>query len=826
MIATATPVSTASEPRLVEVASGRVFTLGPVTTIGRDPESAVCLSDMMVGRRHAEVRRLEDGGFELADLGSRHGTYVGGRRVSKVVLEAGDEILIGGSRLRYEKGSPPAVNPPATVRMDGGGLGSMMRRLSVWDANKFAPASQIVAPEELARDYEKLRAALEVSRTIGVEHDLTKLLERLLATAFDLLPAERGTVLLLDGNTGGPVAEISRTRSGDLESVTLPSSLIQEVLKEQAGVLTANAEFDDRFSRSTSIIAQGIRSAMCVPMLYRGLADGAGSNQHEILGVMYLDSRLAVGAFSPRDLDLFTSIANQAALALKNAVLVQHIRAVKAAEGKRLEQVVRNLPAGVILLDSERRITLVNPQVESLLELLGGPRPGDVLGQLGALSIDDVLEAERGELEIIVRGPPRRILAVSAAGFASGADQGTVLTLRDITDERERETKAGHEERLTLLGRLAGGIAHDFNNLLTVIISSTEFAMGGAGQDEQLAEDLVMVRDAAERAAALTRQLLAFGRRELIKPKVIDVNELVSQIKDLLRRTLGTGIEIRARFTNPLPPVKIDPAQFERVLANLVVNARDAMPEGGLVTLETDVVALDECEAKKHQSLQPGPHVCLTVRDTGVGMAPEVLARVFEPFFTTKDKGKGTGLGLATVYGVVRQAGGAVAVESTPGSGSVFRVLLPVSVEPTAAAVKKVTMMMPTIGATILLAEDLAPVLGLTERMLQRFGYQVLTARDGEEAMAAALRHQGPIDLLLTDILMPKMSGWVLAERLRNVRPGLRVLFVSGQVDDAVDSAAIGGDGTAFLPKPYTADELLEQVRLLLENPMRRPATS
>ncbi len=220
MIATATPVSTASEPRLVEVTGGRVFTLGDVTTIGRDPEAAVCLSDMMVGKRHAEVRRLEDGRFELSDLGSRHGTYVGGRRVTKVVLEAGDEILIGGSRLRYEKGSPPAVTPtPGTVRMDGGGLGTMMRRLSVWDANRFAPASQIVAPEELARDYEKLRAALEVSRTIGVEHDLTRLLERLLATAFDLLPAERGAVLLLDGNTGGAVAEVSRTRTGDREAL-------------------------------------------------------------------------------------------------------------------------------------------------------------------------------------------------------------------------------------------------------------------------------------------------------------------------------------------------------------------------------------------------------------------------------------------------------------------------------------------------------------------------------------------------------------------------------------------------------------------------------
>jgi signal transduction histidine kinase/ActR/RegA family two-component response regulator len=815
VIATASSSPRTPEPKLVEVASGRSFSLGETTGIGRDPANQVCLSDMMVGRRHAEVRRTGEGRFELTDLGSRHGTYVRGRRIGTVLLDPGDEILIGGTRLRFDAGEAPVE------RVDGGVAALVQKRLSVWDASRFAPASEIGAPEELARDYEKLRAALEVSRTIGVEHDLTTLLERLLTTAFELLPAERGAVLLLDGATGGPVAEISRTRAGQHQPLRLPSSLIQEVLTQQAAVLTANAEVDDRFSRSSSIIAQGIRSAMCVPMLYRGLADSPGSNQHEILGVMYLDSRLTTGAFSPRDLDLFTCIANQAALALKNAVLVQRVRAVRAAEGKRLEQVVKNLPCGVILLDGERRIGLVNPQVESLLELLGGARTGDLLESIGSLSIDEILGADRAELEISLPGPQRRMLAVSAAPCASTSEHGTVLTLRDVTDEREREMRAAHEERLTLLGRLAGGIAHDFNNLLTVIITSTEFARAAAGHDPQLAGDLDLVCDAAERAAALTRQLLAFGRRELIKPKVVNVNTLISQLVELLGRTLGSGIEIRSRFTSPLPPVKIDPAQFERVLANLVVNARDAMPNGGTVALETDAILFDEAEARRH-NLQPGPHICLTVRDTGVGMPPEVLDRVFEPFFTTKESGKGTGLGLATVYGVLRQAGGAIAVESRPAAGSVFRVFLPVTSEEAAAPAKKVTMMMPALGATtVLVAEDLAPVLSLTQRMLQKCGYRVLTARDGDEALAVAHGFPGAIDLLLTDVIMPKMSGWTLAEKLRAARPGVRVLFVSGQMDDQVDSDAISRDGTAFLPKPYTAEELLDQVRLLLQTPRR-----
>jgi signal transduction histidine kinase/ActR/RegA family two-component response regulator len=815
VIATASPVSTTPEPKLVDLASGRSFPLGETTSIGRDPANAVCLSDMMVGRRHAEVRRTTEGRFELFDLGSRFGTYVAGRRVANVVLSGGDEILIGDTRLRFETGAPPPARDE--------GMSMVQRRLSVWEAGRFAPAHEIVGPEELARDYEKLRAALEVSRTIGVEHDLTMLLERLLTTAFELLPAERGSVLLLDGATGGPVAEISRSRSGEPEPLRLPSSLIQEVLTQQAGVLTANAEFDDRFSRSASIVAQGIRSAMCVPMLYRGLAENQEANQHEILGVMYLDSRITAGAFSARDLDLFTSIANQAALALKNAVLVQHIRAVKAAEGKRLELVVRNLPAGVILLDGERRISLINPQVEKLLHLLGGPRTGDVLATIGPFSIDEVLAYDRGELEITVSGPPRRMLAVSATAFASGAEQGSVLTVRDVTDEREREMRVAHEERLTLLGRLAGGVAHDFNNLLTVIITSTEFAQTFAGKDPQLAGDLALVRDAADRAAALTRQLLAFGRRELIKPKVVDVNSLVTQVKELLVRTLGSGVEIRSRFTNPLPPVKIDPAQFERVLANLVVNARDAMPNGGVVTIETDTMTLDEATAARYQGLRPGLHVSLIVRDTGIGMSPEIMERVFEPFFTTKERGKGTGLGLATVHGVLRQAGGGVSVESELGRGSVFRVLLPVSHEEIAPPIRKVTMMMPSFGSTtVLLAEDLPPVLSLTQRMLQNCGYRVLTARDGEEAMTIAEQHGGAIDLLVTDIIMPRMSGWTLAEKLRVLRPGLRVLFMSGQVDEAVNGTPLGDGESAFLPKPYTADELLQQVRVLLETPPRR----
>ena len=797
---------------LIDVANGQRYPLGPTTTIGRDANSSVVLGDMMVGRRHAEVRQTADGNFELVDLGSRHGTFVGGRRVKEVRLAGGDEILIGSARLRFEPGSSPQDATPIWV--DGGLRGHIQRRLPFWEAARLIPASEVADAVELALDYEKLRAALEVTRALAVEHDVGRLMSRLLDAAFSVLPAERGAVILLDGESSGAIAEVARTRSGG-EPLILSNSLIQEVLSHRAGVLTADTEVDERFSRSASIVSQGIRSALCVPMLYRG-PGAEGQQAEEVLGVIYLDSRQQSSAFGARDLELLTIVAAQAVLAVKNALLVQRMAAVKAAEQRRLEQVVGNLPAGVILLDAERRIRLANPPAERLLALVG-LRLGDTASALGALRMDDLLAAGSREVELCALGA-RRLVVASATSFDSGGERGAVLTLRDVTEERERDLRASHEERLAFIGRAAGSVAHDFNNLLTVILSSTHFLLEDAGDNQAVRADLISVRDAATRAAALTRQLLTFGRRDSVRPAVIDLNAQLEQLRPLLAHLLGASIEIRTRLDDCVPAVKIDLAQLERVVANLAVNARDAMSGGGRLTLETgEVTIADPAEAAGIGLPAAGRYVRLSVADTGVGMTEEVQRRIFEPFFTTKDRGKGTGLGLANVLSAIRQAGGAVRVTSSPGAGTCFDLFLPPAGPACVTGAQPMVTHLGPREATILVAEDLVAVRGLLCRILEQRGHRVLSARDGEEALAIAARHAGPIDLLVSDIAMPRVNGLALAERLTATRPGLPVLFVSGQAADDPDAQAAAGPGRAFLAKPFTVDELIDKVRIALE---------
>ena len=808
----------APAPTLVDLASGRRYDLTDETglagrwSIGRGAENAIRVSDPMVGRTHAEVRRDPDGRFALIDLDSRNGTYMHGRKIRRAALEDGEEIMLGATRLRFD-------DPPATVvaavagaapltsvalRIDDTPTMLVQSRISVRDAGRLHSSTDFDGPAPLLRDFAKMRAAIELSRVLAAEHDMTALLERLLAVSFDMLPAERGAVLLLDTDSGGRVAEIVRARDGSSSSLTLSTRLIEEVMSQQAGVLTANAELDERFSRSSSLLSQGIRSALCVPMFYPGIGDQAG----EILGIMYLDSRVTSGAFSEHDLELFAFLAGQAALAIKNAALVKRVHDAETAVARRLERVVRHLPSGVVLLDNHNRVVLANTQAEELLALLAHSSPGRTLERLGDTPLATIL-ASTSPVEMTVDRPNQRIIRLSAAAFHAGPDSGAVLTLSDVTLERERENRAANEERLALLGRLAGGVAHDFNNLLTVILTSADMAREGAS-DPQMLEDLDEVRQAAGRAADLTRQLLAFGRREVVQPKVIDLNSHISEIERLLRRTIGSAVNMTIRLDADLPMVEIDPTQFERVVVNLVVNARDAMPEGGGLTIETSVEQPSAAECHRLM-LEPGTYARLTVTDQGVGMPPAVMARLFEPFFTTKERGKGTGLGLATIHAAIRQVGGAIAVESHPGRGSAFRVLLPAS---TAAPVGEPLEQLPRAptARTILVVEDLAPVLALTRRILEQQGFEVLTATSASEALIAARDHRGRVNLLLTDVIMPGMSGRVLAEQMRQLIPGIGVVFMSGHVNGVIDQDLLDSSGAGFVSKPFTADALIAEM--------------
>ncbi|HEY2509902.1 MAG TPA: ATP-binding protein [Polyangiaceae bacterium] len=380
------------------------------------------------------------------------------------------------------------------------------------------------------------------------------------------------------------------------------------------------------------------------------------------------------------------------------------------------------------------------------------------------------------------------------------------------TDEEVR-----HAQKMEAVGRLAGGVAHDFNNLLSVILSYAEIIGAEMRVEDPLRADLEEIKRAGVRASELTRQLLAFSRQQVLEVTVLNFNESLAGVEKMLRRLLGADVALTTLPASGLWNIKADGAQVEQVLMNLAVNARDAMPQGGQLTIETCNVELDEASAREHHGVAPGSYVLLSVSDTGVGMDRETQARVFEPFFTTKERGKGTGLGLATVFGIVKQSGGHIGVESEPGKGTTFKVLFPRTRG--AAAMPTVEQVQVDLGGgseTILLVEDDDQVRVLARAILRRNGYLVLEAPNGGEALLICEQHESRIHLLLTDLVLPRMSGRQLAERLVAQRPTMKVLFMSGYTDDAVLQHRELDQGTAYLQKPLTPSALTRKVRDVL----------
>ena len=394
-----------------------------------------------------------------------------------------------------------------------------------------------------------------------------------------------------------------------------------------------------------------------------------------------------------------------------------------------------------------------------------------------------------------------------------------------IERERTENTLRQHEEQLRqaqkmeAIGRLAGGVAHDFNNLLTAILGYSELLVMHLGETQPLRRYAEEISKTTERAASLTRQLLAFSRRQVLQPQVLDFNTVVANMEGMLRRLIGEDVELITVLQPGLGHVKADPGQMEQVIMNLAVNARDAMPLGGKLIIETAVVELDDTCLHRHAEVQPGLYVMLAVSDTGCGMDEETRARIFEPFFTTKDLGKGTGLGLATVYGIVKQSSGYIWVYSEPAQGSTFKIYLPcVEEEAARTLAPRPAASRPLAGSeTVLVVEDQAEVRLLIGEILQRYGYTVLKARNGAEALLLCERYQGLIHLLVTDVVMPQISGRELAERIMAMRPQIRVLYVSGYTNNVITYHGILTPGAVFLQKPFTPDALASKMREMLD---------
>jgi PAS domain S-box-containing protein len=400
---------------------------------------------------------------------------------------------------------------------------------------------------------------------------------------------------------------------------------------------------------------------------------------------------------------------------------------------------------------------------------------------------------------------------------AEESSGGASAIVRDITEQKQLQRELFVAQKMDAIGRLAAGVAHDFNNMLTVVTGYCEMILDEIKAHDPLYHEISEIKKAGERASSLTRQLLAFSRKQILKPQVLDLNSIVTDMDRMLRRLIGEDVDLVTVLDPHLGAVSADPGQIEQVIMNLAVNARDAMPKGGKLTIETINLDLHDVVTQRHVKVSPGEYVGLAIRDTGAGMDLETQARIFEPFFTTKGQGEGTGLGLSTVYGIVEQSGGRILVFSEPGHGSTFNIYLPrLQQRPSPLGTVQV-IMQPHGSETILVVEDEDAVRTLLCSILQKQGYTILHAKNGGEGLLVCEQYVGKIHLMMTDVIMPAMSGGDLANRVQGIRPEMRVLFMSGYTDTAIVHHGVLAPGTAFLEKPFTPLTVARKVREVLE---------
>jgi two-component system, cell cycle sensor histidine kinase and response regulator CckA len=547
---------------------------------------------------------------------------------------------------------------------------------------------------------------------------------------------------------------------------------------------------------------------------------------NQCFGVLAVQSYTDNVRFGDRDKEVLTFVSQQLASAIVHKRSEEALRRSEA----RYRSLVESAAYGIYRSNMEGKFLDVNP---ALVSMLGYGSAEEVLAlnprREVFLSAEDhsklMLEfRRRGRLDGVELKWKRKdgnVIAVRVSGRVVGPEGGPEEALEiiaeDITERRALEDQFRQAQKMEAVGRLAGGVAHDFNNLLLVISGYAEVMLEQLERESPLHQKAVAIQQSADRATTLTRQLLAFSRKQLLELKVVDVNAIVSDMERLLGPLIGENIELLPKLGNELGRTRADSGQLEQVLMNLVVNSKDAMPEGGRITITTENVTLDDSYRREHTFIKPGPYVMLSVSDTGVGMSKETQAQIFEPFFTTKEKGKGTGLGLSTVYGIVKQSGGYVFVQSELDRGSTFRIYLPRVDDPAETQGPTKTAQEATNGSeTVLLVEDEESVRQLVKETLEAKGYCVMEAENGKAGLEVAQAYDGTIDMVITDVVMPGMSGRELAKKLVATRPNARVLYLSGYTEDSVVQQDVLGSGTSFLQKPFTLQTLAKKVREIL----------
>jgi PAS domain S-box-containing protein len=551
------------------------------------------------------------------------------------------------------------------------------------------------------------------------------------------------------------------------------------------------------------------------------------------IGVLAVQSYAEGVRYTTREQEILEFVSTQVAMAIERKEVEQSL----TERETRYRLLFEANPEAMFVYDRETlRFLAVNPAAVrrygySVPEFLGMTirdiRPPSeqerleaVLAQraTGARYIDNVRHLRKG-------GEPIDVEILSDGLVFAGRPARLVL-VRDVSERRRLESQLRQSQKMEAVGRLAGGIAHDFNNLLTAITGYSDLLLHDLSPEDPRRQDVEEIGKATARAAALTQQLLAFSRKQVLQPRVIDLNMVVNNARNLLQRLIGEHITLETSCAPDLGAVRADLAQFEQVIVNLAVNARDAMPQGGKLLIETRNVSLEDAHLTEDSVISPDGYVQLTVTDTGIGMDDETKARLFEPFFTTKGLGKGTGLGLSTVYGIVKQSGGTIWVYSEPGTGTTFKIYLPrVNAEAEPLGPSTLSLAAPRGDETILFVEDEPALRAVACRSLAMQGYRVMDAPDAETALAMAAGFPGTIHLMVTDVIMPGLSGHELARRLTAAREGLRVLYISGYTDDAIVSHGVLAPGVSYLQKPFSPDTLARRVREVLDAPRPRPRT-
>lgn len=503
--------------------------------------------------------------------------------------------------------------------------------------------------------------------------------------------------------------------------------------------------------------------------------------------------------------------------------ITQELLSIKS----HFDTILRSMTEGILEINPEGKIIYANPAAISLTrlpeeDLLASNLP-ELFHEKDQKRVEDLLASKDTWSKVISEESLLKMngkeISLSSIPILDRGDRYLILLLNDVTERKRLEAQLLQAQKMEAIGTLAGGIAHDFNNLLTIIHSHCQLALLDLKEGEALRGKFETIRNAAERAAALTRQLLVFSRRQVMEMKVIDVNHLVQDLEKMLLRVLGEDIELVTILDKDAGKIKADPGQIEQVVLNLAINARDAMPTGGKLIIGTANVVLGENSSHLHRGLAPGRYVLLSVRDTGVGMTPEIQEKIFEPFFTTKEKGKGTGLGLSIVYGIVKQSGGNIMVSSEPGQGTTFEIYIP-QVTSSLGEEGEMTAKggLPRGSETILVVEDEEEVRKLAVEILRRQKYKVLEAANGEEALVIPEKLKGPIHLLLTDVVMPGLNGPELARRLKYLYPEIKVIFMSGYSDKGIFQRGILDPETGLLQKPFTLESLTGKVREVLNH--------